>query len=118
MGSASVGRARRAAGEFADEVGAIRQDVELAVSEAVTNSVIHGYPSGPIGTIVLTAQTSGGDLVVVVTDDGTGLRPNIDSTGLGLGLPLIARVSEDYRIENASDGGAVITMTFTIGGDG
>ena len=110
--SQSVGAARRSVGEFAERAGAVRHDVELAVSEAVTNSVVHGYPEEPEGTILVRAELAGARLLVTVNDDGTGLRPNIRSNGLGVGLPLIARVSETYRIEDGHDGGAEITMIF------
>jgi anti-sigma B factor antagonist len=49
-----------------------------------------------------------------VSDDGTGLRPDLQSKGFGLGLPLIARVSDDYRIEDRATGGAMVTMRFGI----
>ena len=113
--SESVGAARRSVGAFAERAGAVRHDVELAVSEAVTNSVVHGYPTGVQGTILVRAELAGNRLHVSVNDDGTGLRPNIRSHGLGVGLPLIARVSESYRIEDGHDSGAVITMTFLTG---
>jgi anti-sigma regulatory factor (Ser/Thr protein kinase) len=109
---ASVTLARHAVGGFAERVGAERQDVELAVSEAVTNSVVHAYPGGIAGTIVVQAQLRGAALIVVVRDNGTGLRPDLKNKGMGLGLPLIARVSDEYRIEDLPDGGAVVTMRF------
>jgi stage II sporulation protein AB (anti-sigma F factor) len=111
---ASVPSARHAAGDFAAGVGAERQDVELAVSEAVSNSVVHGYPSGMVGTITVRAEMRGAALIVVVRDDGTGLRPDLESKGIGLGLPLIARVSDEYRIEDLPVGGTVVTMRFGI----
>lgn len=109
---ASVTSARHAVGGFAARVGAERQDVELAVSEAVTNSVLHAYPDGVAGTITVRADLRGTALIVVVRDDGTGLRPDLKNKGMGLGLPLIARVSDEYRIEDLPDGGAVVTMRF------
>ena len=66
---------------------------------------------GVLHTLVR-AELAGNKLLVSVNDDGTGLRPNIRSNGLGIGLPLIARVSESYRIEDGHDSGAVITMSF------
>lgn len=115
VASASVTSARHSAGEFAESVGAVRHDVELAVSEAVTNSVVHAYPDGREGTITLQAEREDGGLVLTVRDDGTGLRPDPDSKGIGLGLPLIARLSKDYRIEEAPGGGTAISMRFGIG---
>ena len=110
--SASVTAARHAAGDFAVRMGAARQDVELAVSEAVSNSVLHAFPEGADGTIQVRGEVQGADLVLTVRDDGTGLRPDLENKGFGLGLPLIARVSKEYRIEDVADGGAVVTMRF------
>jgi serine/threonine-protein kinase RsbW/stage II sporulation protein AB (anti-sigma F factor) len=109
---ASVAKARRAVGDFAESAGAVRSDVELATSEAVSNSVVHAYPDGGPGTIRIRGELSDEALRVTISDDGSGLRPNLASKGLGLGLPLIARLSEDYRLEDGSNGGAVVTMSF------
>jgi serine/threonine-protein kinase RsbW/stage II sporulation protein AB (anti-sigma F factor) len=115
--AASVAAARRSAGEFAQRVGASREDVELAVSEAVTNSVMHAYPDGESGTITVRAEQRNAGLVVTVADDGTGLRPNISGRGLGVGIPLIAQLCEEYRLEDGAAGGAVVTMLFSTGGE-
>lgn len=109
---ASVTSARHAAGDFAARVGAERQDVELAVSEAVSNSVVHAFPHDTVGTITVRAELRGSALIVVVRDNGTGLRPDLRNKGFGLGLPLIACVSDEYRIEDRPEGGAVVTMRF------
>ena len=90
---------------------------ELAVSEAVTNSVMHAYPQGAAGTIMVRAEVRNAGLEVTVADDGSGLRPNISGGGLGVGIPLIAQVSEEYRLEDGAAGGAVVTMLFSTGGD-
>ena len=76
-------------------------DVKLAVSEAVTNAVVHGYRNGP-GRIHVSAEVVAGELVIGVRDDGDGMRPRTDSPGLGLGLPVIASVAR--RLEIVEDG--------------
>jgi anti-sigma regulatory factor (Ser/Thr protein kinase) len=114
--SDSVAAARPWAGDYADRVGAPREDVELAISEAVTNCVVHAYPEAdPSGTITLRAEVSGSTLLLAVTDDGVGMRPNPNGTGLGFGLPLIASVTEQYGVEEATRGGSVVTMRFRRG---
>lgn len=115
--AASVATARRSAGQFAQMAGASREDVELAVSEAVTNSVMHAYPDDAKGTITVRAEVRRAGLEITVADDGTGLRPNISGGGLGVGIPLIAQVSEEYRLEDGAAGGAVVTMLFSTGGE-
>ena len=42
----SIKRARDAVAELAERAGAPVADVKLAVSEAVTNSLVHGYRDG------------------------------------------------------------------------
>ena len=47
-------------------------DVKTAVSEAVTNAIIHGY-DGKGGKILMTCQQKGQDLTVAVQDKGKGI---------------------------------------------
>ena len=112
-GAGSVRTARKSVGDYAAEVGAERFDVELAVSEAVSNAVVHAYPEGGAGTIRVRARAVGDSLEITVSDDGTGLRPNLNSPGLGLGIPLIAKLSEAYRLEDGPGGGAMVSMSFS-----
>lgn len=49
------------------------QDVKTAVSEAVTNAVIHGYGEGG-GKIRMLAVLEGGELRVTIEDDGVGIE--------------------------------------------
>ena len=85
-------------------------DVKLAVSEAATNALVHGY-RGAGGTIGVEAVIDHGVLEIAVQDSGGGLRPRSDSPGLGLGLPVIASVSK--RLEIQDDGpGTRLRMTF------
>ena len=110
----SVPTARHAAARFAAEVGADELDVKIAVSEAVGNVVVHAYRYGPQGTIELSGTVDDDRLVIVIADHGIGMAPNPDSPGLGFGLPLIGRVSEDLHVE-AGPGGTRMTMVFALG---
>lgn len=51
-------------------------DVKTAVSEAVTNSIIHGY-AGKHGEIEITCEIKNRELEVVITDFGVGI-PDIE----------------------------------------
>ena len=70
-------------------------DVKTAVSEAVTNCVIHGYEMGP-GKIFLDAAIWDRILVVAITDEGRGIadiekamepmfttKPELERSGMG-----------------------------------
>jgi len=113
--AASVAVARRAFGDLAREVGAPESDVKLAVSEAVTNSVLHAYRDRDPGTITLEARMDRSRLIIAVADDGSGMRPNLDSTGLGLGISLITKLATDVRFDS-TDRGTTVSMSFPVTG--
>ena len=108
----SVTEARRSAARLAEAVGADRDAVELAVAEAVGNAVLHGYPEGSAGVVTVDARVEADALVVVVTDDGSGMRPNPGSRGQGFGLPLIAQLSREVQISERAGGGTELRMRF------
>jgi serine/threonine-protein kinase RsbW len=114
----SVGLARAAVVRFAKQVGASQPTVEavqLGVSEAVTNVVVHAYSDAPKpGSLEVAAALAGGELWVIVTDSGAGLRPRRDSPGLGLGLGLIAQVSDGVDLEHRASGGLELRMRFVV----
>lgn len=87
--------------------------VRLAVSEAATNALVHGYRDGG-GTIRVDASLADGELVITIADEGAGMSPRTDSPGLGLGLSVIATVAT--RLEILPDGpGTRLRMTFACG---
>jgi serine/threonine-protein kinase RsbW len=86
--------------------------VSLAVSEAATNAVLHAYEGGE-GTIAASLTRSGDELEVVVSDEGQGLRPRSDSPGLGMGLGIIADVTNHLEIDARPGSGTVVRMWFT-----
>ncbi len=94
--ASSVPPARHAVVTYAIEHGVVDPcRVALAVSEAVTNAIVHAYVDERAGTIEVTAQRHPDDgVVITVSDDGHGVKPRTDSPGLGLGLALIASVAE------------------------
>jgi anti-sigma regulatory factor (Ser/Thr protein kinase) len=111
----SVGVARRAASEFAERRGVDAEAVALAVSETVTNAVVHAYRDDSDGEIVITLSPNGDGIVVTVADSGGGIRPNPDSPGLGYGLPLVASVADEVGIARSPGGGTAVKMRFLEG---
>ena len=73
-----------------------------------------GSPTAPSGTVVLSATLDAGSLVVRVTDDGSGMRPNPQRGGLGLGLALIGQLTSAFSVTHAEGGGTSLRMTFPI----
>jgi serine/threonine-protein kinase RsbW/stage II sporulation protein AB (anti-sigma F factor) len=109
----SVTTARRAVSDLAGKVGAAAGDVALAVSEAVGNAVTHAFRDRPPGTIRVIAARRRNQLVVKVIDDGTGMVPNVDSPGLGLGISVISKLARDVRFDS-SERGTTVAMSFAI----
>jgi anti-sigma regulatory factor (Ser/Thr protein kinase) len=114
----SVAVVRRAVGEFAAAGGASASQlaaIALAVSEAVTNAVVHAYVGRDApGGVEVQAQICGAMLQVSVCDEGVGMRPRLDSPGAGLGLNLIASVSDSFELADMHPG-VRVSMTFAIG---
>lgn len=107
----SVAEARHAVRDLARAVGSSEQDVALAVSEAVSNAVIHAFRFGKQGLVRVRALHRGGELIVTVADNGVGMIPDVDNPGLGVGTSLISRLSELATFES-SDEGTIVTMRF------
>jgi anti-sigma regulatory factor (Ser/Thr protein kinase) len=107
----SVRVARHAVAAVARSAGAPEADVKLAVSEAVSNAVTHAFRDRDPGTIMVSARIDRGKLLVTIADDGSGMRPNLDSKGLGLGISLITKLAGDVRFDS-SDKGLTVSMSF------
>jgi anti-sigma regulatory factor (Ser/Thr protein kinase) len=116
----SVRRARSAVVEFAQALGAGDAELEpvrLAVSEAVTNAVVHGFRSARPGQVQVTAASAAGELWVLVADDGCGfLHASRNERGHGWGLPVIADASDQFEIAERAGGGTELRMCFRLAG--
>jgi anti-sigma regulatory factor (Ser/Thr protein kinase) len=111
------GVARKAVKDFLRAHGAdpgALADVLLAVSEVVTNCVVHAYREQPGGRVDLEARRTGDRLLLSVADQGTGMAPRHDSPGLGLGLPLVGRVAQRVDISAQDGGGTLVRMAFDL----
>jgi anti-sigma regulatory factor (Ser/Thr protein kinase) len=110
---ASVARARRSVAAAARRAGLPEDacfDLMLAVSEGVTNAVLHGFVGRDPGHVTVKAHRRDGDLLVSIEDDGVGLLPRTDSPGLGLGLPTIAAVTETMDVRETGDAGVLLSF--------
>jgi anti-sigma regulatory factor (Ser/Thr protein kinase) len=113
----NVAPLRRAVVDLAERCGASvcqREDIAIAVSEALTNAIVHAYAGAQApGVVEVGASMLDGSLHVVVRDEGVGMRPGRASRGLGFGLSLIARMTDHVRFEDAMPGFRV-RMTFAV----
>lgn len=71
-------------------------DLKTAVSEAVTNSIIHGYDSDPAGKVTIEASIDGDVVSISISDSGKGIedlelarqplftsKPEMERSGMG-----------------------------------
>lgn len=71
-------------------------DVKTAVSEAVTNSIIHGYENREDGIIRIEAEINKNEVTIAIVDKGIGIddvkqameplytsRPDLERSGMG-----------------------------------
>ena len=95
-------------------------DLKTAVSEAVTNAVVHAYPDS-IGVVQLRARIlPGGELELVVKDKGVGIadveraRTPLYTTGgeerSGMGFTIMEGFTDKLRVRSAPGRGTSVTM--------
>src|SRR5205823_4003292 len=80
--------------------------VALAATEAVTNVVRHAYQR-PGGSVALTVTASADELIVVVADEGLGLRSltlQSEAKNVGIGLALIRELCAHVRVDPTHSG--------------
>ena len=111
---------RHAVTGYADRAGVSqrsRDAIALAVSEAASNAIIHGFlEAEEPGHVIITASLLDPERMrIVVADNGCGMQPRVDSPGLGLGLPLIAQLAERVDFDGNGNGrGTTVTMDFHL----
>jgi anti-sigma regulatory factor (Ser/Thr protein kinase) len=107
---------RRHAAAFASAAGAsdeLVHAVALAVSETVTNAVIHAYAGREPGWVRVRCRADGERLVVEVVDAGAGVAARADSPGIGHGLATVGALAHTLDIAPRADApGTVVTMSF------
>lgn len=99
-------------------------DIKTAVSEAVTNSIIHGYEN-KIGIVKLEAKLIENEIIIEVSDHGKGIenieiakeplyttKPNLERSGMG--FTIMESFMDDVKIESVLGLGTKITMTKKI----
>ena len=112
----AVSLLRHRAAEFASTAGAsdeVTEAVALAVSETVTNAVVHAYHAEERGQVRVSCQADGERFIVEVADEGAGIWRHRDSRGLGHGLAMVGALAQRLDIAPGPDGrGTAVTMAF------
>ena len=95
-------------------------DVKTAVSEAVTNSIIHGYDDTK-GTVVLEAKITDHWLSVTITDYGKGIEDvekameplyttKPDCERMGMGFAFMEAFMDELKVESEVGKGTKVSM--------
>ena len=121
--SVNEGYARSAIAAFAAQLDPTLEalgDIRTAVSEAVTNCIVHAYPDA-IGTIWMKARILDGDkLEIMIRDKGRGIEnlsqamePLFTTGGeerSGMGFTIMESFTDKLKVRSAPGKGTTVTM--------
>ena len=95
-------------------------DIKTAVSEAVTNSIVHGYED-KIGLINLRCKIRDREITIEITDNGKGIeniemakqplytsKPNLERSGMG--FTIMESFMDDVEVESMLGVGTKVKM--------
>lgn len=99
-------------------------DIKTAVSEAVTNCVVHAYPDS-IGKVYITAIIKNGILKITVKDKGIGIpditkamepmyTTDMNSERAGLGFAVMQAFMDKVKVYSVPGKGTRVVMTKKI----
>ena len=99
-------------------------DIKTAVSEAVTNAIVHGYED-KIGLVTLICRICENDVYIEVSDNGKGIenieiakqplyttKPNLERSGMG--FTIMESFMDELNVESILGLGTKVTMRKTI----
>lgn len=119
----NVGLARVAVASFVAQLDLTLNDLEelkVAISEAVSNSMIHGYQGKTSGVITVTAARYEDRLEIIVEDNGKGISDvqlatqpaySTDPERMGLGFVFMNTFMDSVRVESEPNKGTRVIMT-------
>ena len=96
-------------------------DVKTAVSEAVTNSIIHGYENRKDGIVTIEATISGEEINIIISDNGKGIndvnkareplftsRPDLERSGMG--FTVMETFMDSLQVESEEGKGTRVVL--------
>ena len=99
-------------------------DVKTAVSEAVTNAVVHGYPDA-VGDIELNAVIDSDSIHIEIIDNGVGIeclekalepfystKPETERSGMGISI--MQSFMDEIDVKSSLNNGTIIKMSKKI----
>ncbi len=99
-------------------------DIKTAVSEAITNAVVHGY-KGKDGDIYLDVKIENNCLYIKITDKGAGIEDidkamedffttDTEEERSGLGFTIMKTYMDSLRVESKLGAGTTVYMTKSL----
>jgi len=117
--ASALAEARRFVDQYAVQAGFSdpnREEVSLAVTEAVSNAIRHGSPAGAADHVSLSVALEGKRLIITVQDHGACFDPPVPSlpdpaefAEHGRGLFLMSQLMDDVQFSR--NNGTVVRMT-------
>lgn len=95
------------------------EELKVAVSEAVTNSIVHGYSGQPTGLIVLEVVQKQAELTITIQDFGRGiadltlaLQPafSTEPGRMGLGFTFMKSFMDDVAVNSELNQGTTVRL--------
>ncbi len=125
--SANEGFARSAVAAFVTQLDPTLEeinDIKTAVSEAVTNCIVHAYREG-LGKIYITGEIYNNNIIKIkIRDNGCGIdnvekamEPLFTTVGgerAGLGFAVMQSFMDDIRVRSNPGKGTTVTLTKNI----
>jgi len=128
--SSNEGFARAAVAAFATQLDPTLEDladIKTAVSEAVTNAIVHGY-GHPNGIITVSCVLSGKSITITVHDEGRGIlnvqqamqplfTQSEDTERSGMGFTVMEAFMDSITVDSTIGQGTIVTLTKKINND-
>ncbi|WP_153122736.1 anti-sigma F factor [Peribacillus tepidiphilus] len=96
-------------------------EIKTVVSEAVTNSIIHGYENDPNGIVYITVSIEGHTVEMTIRDEGIGIedveearqplfttKPELERSGMG--FTIMENFMDEIKIVSHKGEGTIITL--------
>ena len=101
-------------------------DIKTAISEAVTNAILHGYNQDGVGMVHMRCERDGGEFKFCIADKGIGMenveqameplytsKPELERSGMGFSF--MEAFMDTLSVESTLNQGTTVTMTKCLG---
>ncbi len=96
-------------------------DVKTAVSEAVTNAIVHGYPDS-VGVVTMEVDLNRDRIHIKVSDEGVGIENTLEALEpfyttkaeqerAGMGFTIMKTFMDEFKVESVLNKGTTVYLT-------